>query len=152
MQLPEVVRTLEQAGTAQTRKTYARHGIGPNMYGVSYANLNALAKKIKRDQPLAERVVEDRQPRLPRAGAEDRRSGDDQEVDARTPGAKTGEPLHCGELAKVVVETPYAVELEREVVRGRRIRDATASRLERHRVPGRWTTKTRTRRTLRHLR
>jgi 3-methyladenine DNA glycosylase AlkD len=40
-------------GSAQTRKTYARHGVGPDMYGVSYANLNQLRKRIKEDHNLA---------------------------------------------------------------------------------------------------
>lgn len=45
--------TLESLGAEQTRKTYARHGYSPNMFGVSFANLDKLAKRIKRDHPLA---------------------------------------------------------------------------------------------------
>jgi 3-methyladenine DNA glycosylase AlkD len=44
---------LEALGTEQNRKVYRRHGVGDNMYGVSYANLGKLAKKIKRDHALA---------------------------------------------------------------------------------------------------
>ena len=46
MQLQEVLQELEKAGTPQNRKVYARHGVGPNMYGVSYGRLRALAKRI----------------------------------------------------------------------------------------------------------
>ena len=53
LSLAEVMSALEKAGTAQTRKTYARHGaIGP-MFGVSFADLKALVKRIKVDQELA---------------------------------------------------------------------------------------------------
>lgn len=54
MELREVLQELESLGTAQNRKIYARHGARPEMYGVSYGNLNKLKKKIKRDQDLAE--------------------------------------------------------------------------------------------------
>jgi 3-methyladenine DNA glycosylase AlkD len=53
MQVAELLRQLERAGTAQNRKVYARHGVTGDVYGVSYANLNALTKKIGVDQPLA---------------------------------------------------------------------------------------------------
>lgn len=52
--LNETLSTLEELGTAQNRKVYARHGVNPPMYGVSYANLNKLARKIKRDHRQAE--------------------------------------------------------------------------------------------------
>jgi 3-methyladenine DNA glycosylase AlkD len=45
-----VMAELEAAGSEQTRKTYRRHGIGNNMYGVSYATLGALEKRIKREK------------------------------------------------------------------------------------------------------
>lgn len=47
---------LEAAGTAQNRKVYARHGVGEPMFGVSYAALGKLAKRIKKDQALAEQL------------------------------------------------------------------------------------------------
>src|SRR5690606_9859111 len=54
MQLDEVMAQLEALGTEQNRKTYARHGVKSAMFGVSYANLDKLKKKIKVDHPLAE--------------------------------------------------------------------------------------------------
>ena len=54
----EAIRELRAAGTAQNRKVYKRHGVGGKMYGVSYAALGKLKKKIKVDQPLAEELWE----------------------------------------------------------------------------------------------
>jgi len=53
MQLDVALRQLEKAGTAQNRKVYARHGVGANTYGVSWAALGTLAKKIGKDHALA---------------------------------------------------------------------------------------------------
>ncbi len=49
----EVMRALESAGTAQTRKVYARHGVSEPMFGVSYAVLGKLRKTIGTDHALA---------------------------------------------------------------------------------------------------
>ncbi len=53
MTLTEVMQQLEAWGTAQNRKIYARHGAGPKMFGVSYADLYALQKKLKVNHELA---------------------------------------------------------------------------------------------------
>jgi 3-methyladenine DNA glycosylase AlkD len=53
MLLAEVLAQLEAAGSEQTRKTYARHGITGECFGVSYAVLGQLRKKIKVDDALA---------------------------------------------------------------------------------------------------
>lgn len=52
----QVLKHLETAGTAQNRKVYARHGVGSNMYGVSFAKLNDIAKMIETDHELARRL------------------------------------------------------------------------------------------------
>lgn len=52
----EVMRQLEAAGTAQNRKVYGRHGVKGPMFGVSYAVLGQLRKKIGTDQALAEQL------------------------------------------------------------------------------------------------
>jgi 3-methyladenine DNA glycosylase AlkD len=54
MRLDDVLAELESLGTEQNRKIYARHGAGENQFGVSFANLNALKKRVKKDQALAE--------------------------------------------------------------------------------------------------
>src|SRR5262245_12411704 len=53
MTLQEAMKQLEAWGTAQNRKVYARHGASANMFGVSFANLYKLQKKIKVDHGLA---------------------------------------------------------------------------------------------------
>ena len=52
----EVMKELRANGSAQTRKTYRRHGLEGAMFGVSYAVLGKMKKKIKVDQPLAEQL------------------------------------------------------------------------------------------------
>lgn len=53
MSLAEVMSALEKAGSPQTRKTYARHGAPEPMFGVSFADLKILMKRIKVDHDLA---------------------------------------------------------------------------------------------------
>ena len=53
MTLAEAMRELENAGSEQTRKTYARHGATGPMFGVSFATLQLLRKRIRVDHELA---------------------------------------------------------------------------------------------------
>jgi 3-methyladenine DNA glycosylase AlkD len=53
MTVTETLKTLESLGTAQNRKVCARHGAPENQYGVSFANLQRLQKRIRVDQALA---------------------------------------------------------------------------------------------------
>jgi 3-methyladenine DNA glycosylase AlkD len=53
MTLDEAMRALEQAGSEQTRKTYKRHGAKEPMFGVSFASLKTLVKRIGVDHQLA---------------------------------------------------------------------------------------------------
>jgi 3-methyladenine DNA glycosylase AlkD len=53
MTLEEVMQALQAAGMEQNRKVYARHGVKHELYGVSYADLGNLKKKIKVDHALA---------------------------------------------------------------------------------------------------
>lgn len=50
---PEILAELESLGSEQTRKTYRRHGIGENQFGVSFAALGKLKKRLKTDHALA---------------------------------------------------------------------------------------------------
>jgi 3-methyladenine DNA glycosylase AlkD len=45
---------LEQLGTEQNRTIYRRHGVNEPLFGVSYAHLDRLTRRIKTDQALAE--------------------------------------------------------------------------------------------------
>lgn len=49
----EVMKQLKAAGSEQTRKTYRRHGMSGDMFGVSYATLKAMDKKVADDFELA---------------------------------------------------------------------------------------------------
>lgn len=53
MSVAEVMRELEKAGSAQTRKTYLRHGAAEPMFGVSFATLKSMTKRIDVDHELA---------------------------------------------------------------------------------------------------
>jgi 3-methyladenine DNA glycosylase AlkD len=53
MTLAETMSALEEAGTEQTRKTYRRHGAEEPLFGVSFATLGTLVKRIKVDHDLA---------------------------------------------------------------------------------------------------
>ncbi|KUG08762.1 hypothetical protein ASU33_11550 [Solirubrum puertoriconensis] len=51
---------LRSLGTEQTRNTYLRHGLGPNVFGVSYAHLGQLKKAFVgrgKDKDLAHQVA-----------------------------------------------------------------------------------------------
>jgi len=54
----EAMKELRAAGTAQNRKVYKCHGVSGKMYGVSYAALGKMKKKIEIDQSLAEQLWE----------------------------------------------------------------------------------------------
>ena len=53
MSLKAVLAELEALGTEPTRKTYRRHGVTGPQYGVLYAPLGKIAKRLKTDQELA---------------------------------------------------------------------------------------------------
>ncbi|MBL7649651.1 MAG: DNA alkylation repair protein [Candidatus Hydrogenedentes bacterium] len=53
MTLDDCMGALEREGTAQNRKTYARHGVTGPCFGVSYAALGKLKKAIKINHDLA---------------------------------------------------------------------------------------------------
>lgn len=52
----EVMTALKAAGTAQTVKTYARHGIAGKAFGVRYADIYAFVKQIGPNQKLADQL------------------------------------------------------------------------------------------------
>lgn len=54
----EVLDELQSLGKEQTRKTYRRHGITSEAYGVLFGDLKKLQKKIKIDHALAKQLWE----------------------------------------------------------------------------------------------
>jgi len=53
MNTTQVLKQLESLGTAQARKIYGRHGVTGPAFGVSYAELGKLKKKLAPDHDLA---------------------------------------------------------------------------------------------------
>jgi len=49
----QIMKELKKRGSAQTRKTYARHGAPEDMFGVKVGDLKVIAKTIKGQQSLA---------------------------------------------------------------------------------------------------
>lgn len=49
----DLMRELESLGSESHRKTYARHGVKEPMFGVSYAHLGMLTKRLKTQHELA---------------------------------------------------------------------------------------------------
>lgn len=56
MNAAEVMAELKKKGSAQTKKTLARHGCPEPFFGVRIADLKILVKKIKKDTPLAKEL------------------------------------------------------------------------------------------------
>jgi 3-methyladenine DNA glycosylase AlkD len=53
MQLEQAMQELEQGGSAQTCKTYRRHGVQEPLFGVLTSHIEKLRKQIKVDHELA---------------------------------------------------------------------------------------------------
>lgn len=49
----EIIKGLQAEGTEQNRKTYARHGVRGEQFGVSFASLGKMAKRIKQNHSAA---------------------------------------------------------------------------------------------------
>lgn len=56
MTLREVIAELKRLGTAKNVKVYRRHGAGDNVYGVGFAELKKLKRRLGVDHPLAEQL------------------------------------------------------------------------------------------------
>lgn len=53
MSFDEVMKVLAALGSDQTRKMYERNGSGPDVYGVTFANLDRIRSRIGKDTQLA---------------------------------------------------------------------------------------------------
>lgn len=56
MTFDDALAALQAAGSEKTRKMYARHGVTREMFGVSYADLEKLRRKIKTNDALAKQL------------------------------------------------------------------------------------------------
>lgn len=53
MTLKQALATLKSLGSAPTRKTYGRHGVTGDLFGVKYGDMRKVASRIKQDHDLA---------------------------------------------------------------------------------------------------
>ena len=53
MNYKDLMKELESLGNEQYRKTYRRHGVKGDLFGISFAHFGTLKKKIKTDHELA---------------------------------------------------------------------------------------------------
>ncbi|MFM2126114.1 MAG: hypothetical protein RL328_2565, partial [Acidobacteriota bacterium] len=56
MTLDQTMQALKSAATEQARKTYLRHGYPENTFGVSFADLKQLARKLDGEHALAQQL------------------------------------------------------------------------------------------------
>ncbi|MCF8260037.1 MAG: DNA alkylation repair protein [Melioribacteraceae bacterium] len=56
MSLEETLNELASYGTDQNKKVYGKHGVKDEMFGVSYANLGKIVKKIKSNHELGKQL------------------------------------------------------------------------------------------------
>lgn len=54
--LNEVLQELKSLGTEQNRKIYINHGAGENVFGVSFANLEKIRKRIKKNHTVTQQL------------------------------------------------------------------------------------------------
>lgn len=120
MTAKEVIAELDALGTAQNRKIYARHGADPDrMFGVSYANLAKLQKRIKVDHPLARSLWASRNhdSRILACKIADPAAITAKEVDAWS--REVGNYIVAGELAALVARTPLAASRRKKWIASR---------------------------------
>ena len=104
----EVLEELESLGTAQNRKIYKRHGADATVYGVSFANLRKMHKRIKVDHALALKLWETGQleARLIGSMIADPKLTDEALLDAWANDLNSG--MVAGEFVEHVSKTPFA--------------------------------------------
>lgn len=58
MAVKEILRELKSLGTEQTKKTYERHGVKGDFFGVRYGDMEKIVKRIKKQPELADGLWE----------------------------------------------------------------------------------------------
>lgn len=104
----EVLEELKALGTAQNRKIYRRHGADETVYGVSFANLRKMHKRIKVDHALALKLWATGQleARLIASMIADPKLTDEALLDAWAEDLNSG--MVAGEFVELVSKTPFA--------------------------------------------
>lgn len=111
MNLKDAMKDLEANGTEQARKTYRRHGAPDPMFGVSFAHLGKLQKKILQDHALASALwaTENLDARILATMIADPAAMSAEELDAWAKGS--GGRLVIGYVAGLAARTPHAQKL-----------------------------------------
>ena len=114
MDASDVLRELEARGTEQNRKLYPRHGVIKPVFGVGYADLKALAKRIGTDQAMAAALrgsgVHDA--RVLAAMIDDPMASTIDSLESWC--AEVDDRVEADALARFVARTPHAARLARE--------------------------------------
>lgn len=117
MTYKEAMAELKSYGTEQNRKVYTRHGMGPNLFGVSWANLKKMAKKIKTDHDLALQLWD--------SGNTDARNlacmiADPKKM-TQAQARKWVKSIHCrglaGQASDVIAQTTFAKKMMEEMMK-----------------------------------
>lgn len=107
-----ILEELESLGTEQNRTIYRRHGVTTDeLYGVSYANLGKLKKRIKVDHDLALALWEsgNHDARVLATMVADPKRADERTLEGWARGLSN--PAVADALADLVVKTPHAQRL-----------------------------------------
>lgn len=113
----DLLQELRALGSEQTRKIYQRHGVGEHTYGVSYANLEALRKRIKQNQLLAEQLwfSDVHEGQVLATMIADPRQMDEQTIASWS--GQLGNHVIADAFAKLVGRTAHAVEFAERWIR-----------------------------------
>lgn len=111
MQLEEAMRRLEKAGSAQTRKTWQRHGAKEPMFGVKFSDLGALVREIDTDHALAVALwgTGNHDARQLAVMIDDASKTTRKQLDAWV--RETRSPMLLDAIAGLAAETPHAADL-----------------------------------------
>jgi 3-methyladenine DNA glycosylase AlkD len=104
----QVLEELSELGTAQNRKVYRRHGTGDNLFGVSYADLGKVVKRIKTDHDLAQGLWAsgNHDARVLAMMVADPKRADEATIEAWV--GEAGNHVLADALAGFVAKTPFA--------------------------------------------
>lgn len=115
MSADEVMSALEKAGSEQTRKTMTRHGAKAPMFGVSFATLKTLVKRIGVDHELAQALWKtgNFDARLLAVKIADPKAITPAELD-RWASDLGGMRMCCGYVASLAAESPHGAAKAKE--------------------------------------
>lgn len=105
-----VLNELEEAGTAQNRKVYARHGVEEEMFGVSFAVLRKMGKRLRPDSELTAELwaTGNHDARVLACMVDDPDAVHKADLVKRT--EELGNYIIVDEFAALVAKTPFAAE------------------------------------------